>query len=66
MPANNAEQVEPPPQVVAKGIWIMMQSAGKDGLKVPFYRKVLLDSRANEIIGPYSHQWWVNMKHGKS
>eukprot|EP00974_Lingulodinium_polyedra_P055217 5309274-Lingulodinium_polyedra.AAC.1 len=43
-----------------------MQCSTNETYKVPFYRKVLLDSGANEIIRLYSHQWWVNMEHGKS
>eukprot|EP00974_Lingulodinium_polyedra_P009274 886592-Lingulodinium_polyedra.AAC.1 len=39
MPANKEDGQEEPPQVIAKGIWIMMQSTGDDGPKVPFYHK---------------------------
>eukprot|EP00974_Lingulodinium_polyedra_P056275 5412125-Lingulodinium_polyedra.AAC.1 len=43
-----------------------MQCPTNESYNVPFYRKVLLDSGANEVIRPYNHQWWVNMKHGNS
>eukprot|EP00974_Lingulodinium_polyedra_P099699 9657278-Lingulodinium_polyedra.AAC.1 len=42
-----------------------MQCAAEEAYSVPFHRRILFDSGANEIIRPYNHQWWVSVKHGK-
>ena len=53
----------PPPgrgQGIAAGVRVM--TVAEASFKVPYYKRVLVDSGANELIRPYSKQWWTDME----
>ena len=61
------EEVASPPregaQKVAAGVRVM--TAASKNFDVPYHQRVLVDSGANELIRPFSRQWWTDMEHKK-
>ena len=45
---------------MAAGTRVM--TASRSNFIVPYFKRVLVDTGANELIRPHSKQWWIDME----
>ena len=48
---------------MAAGIRVMTTTSSS--FRVPYFKRVLVDTGANELIRPYSNQWWIDIECNK-
>ena len=51
---------ESTPTAVAAGIRVMTTTSSR--IKLPYIKRVLVDTGANELIRPYIKQWWIDIE----
>ena len=49
---------------MAAGIRVMTTTTSSS-FRVPYFKRVLVDTGANELIRPYSKQWWIDIECNK-